>query len=114
MKLSICCRTCGTEHKLTKQNFPITLTEKREIDLDEEQKTEVEVVIGHICRRCSLKAGLRRLKEQVKVRDKTLTKKDMYNEKGECILPKGKLEKKYVRRSKYPKEETKNDGIANG
>lgn len=32
---------------------------------------------------------------------KTLTKKDMYDKDGKCILPKGALPKKYCPRSKY-------------
>ena len=39
---------------------------------------------------------------------KTLTHKDMYDDEGECILPKGELPRKYQNHSKYiPAEEDK-------
>jgi len=39
---------------------------------------------------------------------KTLTHKDMYDDEGECILPKGELPRKHRNRSKYlPAEEDK-------
>lgn len=44
----------------------------------------------------------------------TLTRKDMYNSKGECILPKGMFPKKYINRSKYiPAEEDKKHRLTN-